>query len=148
MKLIVGLGNPGKEYKNTRHNVGFMVLDYILGDVNWKTKFNGLYYEELVIKYKEKIIDYMTKNNLITPDNLKSFDVKLLDNYGLYTFREKTYSDAYHVQVTYLCLDNSNTCVVPFKEEEFDNLKFEMSMFLDDNDDVALLGPKQYFNLQ
>ena len=48
MKLIVGLGNPGKEYKNTRHNVGFMVLDYILGDVNWKTKFNGLYFEENV----------------------------------------------------------------------------------------------------
>ena len=48
MKLIVGLGNPGKEYKNTRHNVGFMVLDYILGDVNWKTKFNGLYYEDNV----------------------------------------------------------------------------------------------------
>ena len=48
MKLIVGLGNPGKEYKNTRHNVGFMVLDYILGNVNWKTKFNGLYYEDNV----------------------------------------------------------------------------------------------------
>ena len=37
--LIVGLGNPGSEYKNTRHNVGFMAIDAIASQYNftWKT---------------------------------------------------------------------------------------------------------------
>lgn len=37
MIQIVGLGNPGEEYKQTRHNVGFIILDYILGNkIEWK----------------------------------------------------------------------------------------------------------------
>ncbi len=46
MKLIVGLGNPGREYENTRHNVGFMVLDAYAkkkGVSFSKEKFQGLY---------------------------------------------------------------------------------------------------------
>lgn len=36
MKLIVGLGNPGKQYEKVRHNLGFMVLDQMVSSGQWE----------------------------------------------------------------------------------------------------------------
>lgn len=35
MKIVVGLGNPGKEYEKTRHNMGYMFLDYLQEKYNF-----------------------------------------------------------------------------------------------------------------
>lgn len=52
MKLVVFLGNPGKEYDNTRHNIGFMFLDYYIKkkkiSVEWTSKFNGLFFDTII----------------------------------------------------------------------------------------------------
>ncbi len=41
--LVAGLGNPGREYERTRHNVGWMVVDEVArrADASFRSKFNG-----------------------------------------------------------------------------------------------------------
>ncbi|MGE5456103.1 MAG: aminoacyl-tRNA hydrolase [Ignavibacteriales bacterium] len=47
MRLIVGLGNPGREYSETRHNIGFLMLDAMIDKfkLDFKDKNGGLFAE-------------------------------------------------------------------------------------------------------
>lgn len=67
MKCIVGLGNPGRKYRKTRHNIGFMVIDELLKRQNWslnKTKFNGKYSIEFFNQDKIVLLQPQTFMNL------------------------------------------------------------------------------------
>lgn len=68
MKLIVGLGNPGKEYENTRHNIGFSFVDFYLDkkgiNEKWTKKFDGEYLEANINGEKVLFLKPLTFMNL------------------------------------------------------------------------------------
>lgn len=67
MKLIVGLGNPGKKYETTRHNVGFRVIDKIADNLNIplnQAKWKGLFGLETINNEKVILLKPLTYMNL------------------------------------------------------------------------------------
>lgn len=105
MKLIVGLGNPGKEYEKTRHNIGFMCLDQIAKcfQVSFNmNKFDGLYTQfnyngDKVILLKP--LKYMNLSGEVVRDFVRYFKIDIDDilvicddldtNVGTYRLRYK-----------------------------------------------------------
>lgn len=81
MKLIVGLGNPGKKYENTRHNTGFAVIDRTLAKLNVdldKNKFNADY--TMINRNGEKIyilkpLTYMNLSGEAVAPFMKYFNI-------------------------------------------------------------------------
>ena len=61
MKVIVGLGNPGSKYKETKHNIGFITLDEIAYRQN--VSFNN---SNFCSRYC-RVFLYGLKNNLVKP---------------------------------------------------------------------------------
>jgi peptidyl-tRNA hydrolase, PTH1 family len=67
VKLIVGLGNPGKKYESTRHNVGFHVIDEVAKNLNInlnQEKFKGMFGFETIAGQKVFLLKPLTYMNL------------------------------------------------------------------------------------
>lgn len=85
MKLIVGLGNPGIEYENTRHNIGFMALEECSKKYNFnfnKEKFNGKYGETLINDEKYLFLlpqKYMNLSGEVVSDFVNYFKIDIND---------------------------------------------------------------------
>ncbi|WP_102029466.1 aminoacyl-tRNA hydrolase [Salirhabdus sp. Marseille-P4669] len=90
MKCIVGLGNPGKKYDQTRHNVGFMVIDELARRNNWtlnKEKFKSFYTVEQMDGEKVILLKPQTYMNLSGEAVLAAkdyFDIELDDIVVIY----------------------------------------------------------------
>ena len=79
MKLIVGLGNPGGEYKKTRHNVGFIFLNSFLSK-------EGLSLDKK--KFKGEYIEYVSSNGnkaiLLEPQTYMNLSGECVRDFVLY----------------------------------------------------------------
>ncbi|HTL39715.1 MAG TPA: aminoacyl-tRNA hydrolase [Methylomirabilota bacterium] len=78
MTIIIGLGNPGKKYENTRHNFGFKVLDLLANGELWENK-----YQSEFIKLNDLILakpqTFMNKSGEAVKEILKFYpDAQLI----------------------------------------------------------------------
>lgn len=77
MKLVVGLGNPGKKYELTRHNLGFMVVDELVAG----SKYQVLWEENIKLKSQVVKTDDLIFAKPSTYMNNSGLAVKLLTTY-------------------------------------------------------------------
>lgn len=67
MKLIVGLGNPGPQYRNNRHNAGFLTLDLVherASGSEWREKFVGIAARGVLVGHEVTMLKPQTFMNL------------------------------------------------------------------------------------
>jgi PTH1 family peptidyl-tRNA hydrolase len=83
--LIVGLGNPGKEYESTRHNMGYIFIDNFASSKGVKIdkkKFNGLY-QEITINNEKVILlkplSYMNLSGEVVEKYVSFFKIDIKD---------------------------------------------------------------------
>lgn len=106
MKCIVGLGNPGKEYQKTRHNAGFLAIDFLQNELNFPefeaSKHFGVVSEGMIQGERIFLLKPATYMNVsgksvaslltfykITPENLLVLSDDIDQDFGKIRYREK-----------------------------------------------------------
>lgn len=83
MILIAGLGNPGKEYEKTRHNVGFMILDALANSFETEYQIKKNFNAELA-KTEYNGFDILLVKPLTFMNNSGQAIKKIIDYYNIY----------------------------------------------------------------
>lgn len=81
--IVAGLGNPGREYENTRHNMGFIAVDYIAAKLNFtmkRLKFKSLCGDAVIAGKRVLFIKpstYMNKSGEAVRDAMSFYKVPI-----------------------------------------------------------------------
>ena len=69
--ILAGLGNIGEKYKNTRHNAGFIFLDYLSGEKEWEDNKNLhlLYKRHTFVSHHDRIVMELIKPTTMMNDS-------------------------------------------------------------------------------
>ena len=102
MIALVGLGNPGKQYKYNRHNIGYLAIDEIVKKLvidSQKNKFNGKFYKSCIgrkniILFKSN--DYMNDCGYSISKVVNFFKIK---NEDLFVFHDDLDLDAGKIRI-------------------------------------------------
>lgn len=122
MKLIIGLGNPGAEYINTRHNVGYMVIDHYADASKWQSKWNALYTEKFINGEKILLVKpttYMNLSGQAVQEFVNFYKIPLTDilviqddldlNFGIYKLKTNSSAGGHNgIKSIINCLGSNN----------------------------------------
>lgn len=139
MRAIIGLGNPGKKYQNTRHNIGYLILDYFLDShrIPLKAGKGDYYYAEHSIAGERsaffKTTSFMNQSGMAVVQILNYFPIESKDllivyddfNLPLGTIRFRPVgSDGGHNGV--------RSIIYQLKTDEFDRMRFGIGTTVND----------------